>query len=289
MNPTTATRTPIVVGAAAAAAAAVVLTTQIAPGTVPLGVVLKGALFGSATGLLAVGLVLTYRTARIVNFSYGAMGALAGAVAVSLAEGKDWNWALCALIGVASGVLIGAVTERLVIRRFAHAPRLVLTVATIGLAQLFGGAAIYLPTALGAADVIPRIDTALTDITVDVDPVVLTGNDLLLLAVVPIVLVSLTWFLLRTDAGMAVRGMAENLDRARLLGIPVNQLSLLLWSVGGGLAALAVVLRAPSEGAPLTAAAGPTVLLPALAAAVIVGMGSLWGAFVARSCGARSA
>ncbi|HET8619513.1 MAG TPA: ATP-binding cassette domain-containing protein, partial [Acidimicrobiales bacterium] len=91
----------------------------------------------------------------------------------------------------------------------------------------------------------------------------------------------LTWFLLRSEAGMAVRGMAENMDRARLLGIPVNQLSLLLWSVAGGLAALTVVLRAPSEGVPLTAAAGPTVLLPALAAAVVVGMRSLTGAFVA--------
>ena len=56
---------------------------------------------------------------------------------------------------------------------------------------------------------------------------------------------------------MAVRGMAENMDRARLLGIPVNQLSLLLWSVAGGLAALTVVMRAPSEGVPLTAAAAP--------------------------------
>ena len=37
---------------------------------------LKGALFGSATGLLAVGLVLTYRTTRIINFAYGAMGSL---------------------------------------------------------------------------------------------------------------------------------------------------------------------------------------------------------------------
>src|SRR5690606_8611117 len=91
----------------------------------------------------------------------------------------------------------------------------------------------------------------------------------------------LSWFLLRSEAGMAVRGMAENMDRARLLGIPVNQLSLLLWSVAGGLAALTVVLRAPAEGVPLTAAAGPTVLLPALAAAVVVGMRSLSGAFVA--------
>src|SRR5690606_40333035 len=90
----------------------------------------------------------------------------------------------------------------------------------------------------------------------------------------------LSWFLLRSEAGMAVRGMAENMDRARLLGIPVNQLSLLLWSVAGGLAALTVVLRAPSEGVPLSAAAGPTVLLPALAAAVVVGMRSMAGAFV---------
>ncbi|MGH9262899.1 MAG: ABC transporter permease subunit, partial [Acidimicrobiales bacterium] len=104
---------------------------------------------------------------------------------------------------------------------------------------------------------------------------------LLLLAVVPLVLVVLTWFLLRSEAGMAVRGMAENMDRARLLGIPVNQLSLLLWSVAGGLAALTVVLRAPTEGVPLSAAAGPTILLPALAAAVVVGMRSLSGAFVA--------
>ena len=50
---------------------------------------------------------------------------------------------------------------------------------------------------------------------------------------------------------MAVRGMAENMDRARLLGIPVNRLSLLLWSIAGGLAALTVVLRAPTEGMPL--------------------------------------
>ena len=137
-----------------------------------------------------------------------------------------------------------------------------LTVATIGLAQLLGGLAIYLPTWLDAPAFIPRVPTTLTDTTFNVDPVTFTGNDLLLLAVVPIVLAALTWFLLRTDAGMAVRGMAENMDRARLLGIPVNQLSLLLWSVAGGLAALTVVLRAPTEGVPLTAVAGPTVLLP---------------------------
>ena len=64
----------------------------------------------------------------------------------------------------------------------------------------------------------------------------------------PLVLVALVWFLQRTDAGIAVRGMAENIDRARLLGIPVNQLSMLLWSIAGGLAALTVVLQGTQPG-----------------------------------------
>ena len=263
------------------AVVAVVLATALFPDEAPAGIVLKGALFGSATGLLAVGLVLTYRTTRIINFSYGAMGSLGGGLAAALAEGKGWNWAQAAAAGVATGVVVGALVERLVVRRFASAPRLVLTVATIGLAQLLGGIAIFLPTWLDSPAFIPRVENSLSSSTFNVDPVTFTGNDLLLLAVVPVVLAVLSWFLLRSEAGMAVRGMAENMDRARLLGIPVNQLSLLLWSVAGGLAALTVVLRAPTEGVPLSAAAGPTVLLPALAAAVVVGMRSLSGAFVA--------
>jgi ABC-type branched-subunit amino acid transport system ATPase component/ABC-type branched-subunit amino acid transport system permease subunit len=247
----------------------------------PLGVVLTGALFGTATGLLAVGLVLTYRTTRIINFSYGAMGSLGGGLAAGLAVGKGWNWWLAAAAGIAAGVAVGALVEWTVVRRFANAPRLVLTVATIGLAQLLGGVAIFLPSWLDTPTSIPEVTTPLTAHSYDVGPMRVDGNDLLLLAVVPIVLAALSWFLLRSEAGMAVRGMAENMDRARLLGIPVNQLSLLLWSVAGGLAALTVVLRAPTAGVPFTAAAGPTVLLPALAAAVIVGLRSMSWAFVA--------
>ncbi|MGH9005475.1 MAG: ABC transporter permease subunit, partial [Acidimicrobiia bacterium] len=168
--------------------AALALGSILFPDTLPAGIMLKGALFGSATGLLAVGLVLTYRTTRIINFSYGAMGSLGGGLAAALAEGKGWNWGQAALAGIATGVVAGALVERLIVRRFANAPRLVLTVATIGLAQLLGGLAIYLPTWLDAPAFIPQVETSLTDSTVNVGPVTFTGNDLLLLAVVPIVL-----------------------------------------------------------------------------------------------------
>jgi len=48
------------------------------PGRLPFGIVLQGALYGTTTGLLGIGLVLTYRSDRIVNFSYGAMGGVGG-------------------------------------------------------------------------------------------------------------------------------------------------------------------------------------------------------------------
>jgi ABC-type branched-subunit amino acid transport system ATPase component/ABC-type branched-subunit amino acid transport system permease subunit len=269
---------PVVIGAVTVA---LIVATQLFPKAYPLGVVALGAIVGTGSGLLAVGLVLTYRTTRIINFSYGAMGTIGAAVAAGLKLGKDVPWPVAGLAGVVAGIACGALIERLVIRRFVRAPRLVLTVATIGLAQLLGGIAYYIPGWLDAPKVINRAPNKLSEHGMNVGPVFINGNDYLLLAVVPIVLGFLSWFLLRTEAGMAVRGMAENMDRARLLGIPVNQLSLLLWAISGGLAALAVTLDVPNSGVTLNVAAGPTVLLPALAAAVVSGMSSLTRAFVA--------
>jgi ABC-type branched-subunit amino acid transport system ATPase component/ABC-type branched-subunit amino acid transport system permease subunit len=270
----------LLTGVAVAALLAATVAFPDQPGA-PLGIVLRGAVFGVGNGLLAVGLVLTYRTTRIINFAYGAMGGVGGGLAAALTLGQGWPWPLAALVGIATGALVGAATERLVIRRFVNAPRLVLTVATIGLAQLLGGITLFMPGWFGAQEIIPGFDTALSDRRWTIDPSTFDGNDVLLVAVVPLVLAGLVWFLRGTDAGTAVRGMAENMDRARLVGIPVNQLSLLLWTIGGGLAALTVVLKAPNEGVSFDAAAGPTILLPALAAAVVTGMRSMPAAFVA--------
>jgi branched-chain amino acid transport system permease protein len=96
-----------------------------------------------------------------------------------------------------------------------------------------------------------------------------------------VVIAALTWFLGRTDAGIAMRAAAENLDRARLLGIPVARLSTVVWIVGGGLSALTYVLTVPSKGAVPTGLAGPGLLLPALAAAVLARMEKLPVAFFA--------
>ena len=247
-----------------------------------LGVVAQGATLGVGTGLMAVGLVLVYRTTRVINFAYGSMGTVAGALATGLTLGDaGLSWYAAAPIAIVVGALVGVAVEVLVIRRFQRSPRLVLTVATIGLAQALGGLALFVPGWFGAEALNPGFSTPLSDTSVKIHPVTLNGNHLLLAAVAPIALGFLYAFLFRTEAGTAVRGMAENLDRARLLGIPVNRLNVLLWAIAGGLAATTVVLKSPTQGLNVDAAAGPTLLLAPLAAAVLVGMRKIGGAFLA--------
>ncbi len=110
---------------------------------------------------------------------------------------------------------------------------------------------------------------------------VFTGNDLVVIVAVPLVVAAVSWFLLGTDAGRAVRAIADNADRVRLLGIPARRLLLLVWVMSGVIAALAVMLQAPSSGVPIDVAAGPELLLVPLVAAVVARMESLWVAFTA--------
>jgi len=269
------------VARSAGAVVLVLVLTQIDPHRVPMGTVLYGVLYGSLNGLLAMGLVLTFRVTRAINFSYGAMGGLPAGIAASLYISHGWPWFVVVVLALVLGALVGLGVGALVTWRFANAPRLVLTVATVGLAQLLGGIALYVPRYLHGPALIPSFRTGLSSWHTEIKPVLFDGNDLVIVAAVPLVVVAVSWFLLGTDAGRAVRAIADNPDRARLVGIPARRLLLGVWVISGVVAALAVMLQAPSAGVPLDAAAGPAILLAPLAAAVVARMDSLLVAFLA--------
>ncbi|MGI9577430.1 MAG: ABC transporter permease subunit, partial [Microthrixaceae bacterium] len=248
------------------------------PEGAPPGRVFSGAVFGAATALTAMGLILVYRANRIINFAAAAMGAVTGMIAIRFYLIWGWNYGLALLLGVVSGAIVGALVEVLVIRRFRNASRLILTVATIGLAQLLGGLELLLPGWVfgdESAVTLGGYQTPLDDFSFTIGVDVINGNHLLILAVVPMVVGLMVWFLRRSLAGTAVRASAENPDRVRLLGIPVRRLQSLVWSAAGALATLTLILQAPFSGTPPTAALGPAVLISALAAAVIARMESL--------------
>jgi branched-chain amino acid transport system permease protein len=244
------------------------------PDVVPWGVVAQGVIFGTSYALLAMGLILIYRTTRIVNFAYGAMGAMPGSLTVGLFVEKGWNYWLAILLGLAVGAASGAAIDVLIIRRFARSSRLVLTVATIGLAQILGAIGLIIGVLLGTDALIGNIDTPISA-SFSIRPYPIRGDHLLMIGLAPVVLSALGWFLLRTDAGRAVRAAAENQDRALLLGVPVRRLQTIVWALAGALATATFITKAPFTGVVPEALVGATTILPGLAVAVIARFQSL--------------
>ncbi|MCC6226620.1 MAG: ATP-binding cassette domain-containing protein [Microthrixaceae bacterium] len=251
------------------------------PRGAPKEIVLQGVILGSAQALTAFGIILIWRANRIINFSVAAMGGLGGGIGVHLF--RDWNWpyAVTIPIGVVMGLLVGLAVEVAIIRRFSKASRLVVMVATLGLTQLLGGIDIIIGTEVfGNGSLFSgAFDTPLSKHTKNVGFVLFNGNHLLIAVVAPLVAAALGWFLRKSLAGQGIRAAAENSERARLVGIPVRRLQSLVWLIAGGLSALTLCLSAPVSGMINSAATGPTLLLPALAAAVVAKMESLPIAF----------
>jgi len=255
------------------------ISAKIWPRSAPLGIVLQGAVFGTVTGLLAIGLVLIYRTNKIINFAYGAMGGVGGVLAVMMYTQSHINYFVSMGTGLAVSFLVGAIVEITTIRRFAKSTRLILTVATIGLAQVLGGLQLYINQWFHSTGLIGGFNTPF-NFHFTIAPVIFNGSHVLIVAAVPPIILALAWFMLKTNVGIAVRAAADNSDRALLYGIPVKRLSTIVWCVAGGLAGLTFILKAPFAGATSTAfGSAETLLLPALAASVVARMESLPVAF----------
>jgi ABC-type branched-subunit amino acid transport system ATPase component/ABC-type branched-subunit amino acid transport system permease subunit len=236
---------------------------------VPRQVVFSGFVNGATYGIVAVGIVLIYRSSRVINLAAAEMGGLAAALLARMVinwEAPYWlSFAAC----VAAGGAIGWLVERTVIRRLFEAPRVIVTVATIGVAQLL----------LFAQAVLPR-PSHFTAFPTPIHSswrilgVVVLGEHVLILVVIPLLTAAIAVFLNRTKYGIAVRASAANADAARLAGISVRRMSSLVWVVAGVLAATATILSAPitttTSGDVLTL--GPGLLLRVLVAAVIARM-----------------
>jgi branched-chain amino acid transport system permease protein len=239
--------------------------------SVPPGVIVQGAVIGGLTSLISFGIVLVYRSNRIVNFASGELGAVPAALAVLLIVGSGLPYFLAMAIGLVTAVALGAVVEFLIIRRFFKSPRLILTVATIGIANLLAAIELSLPD-LFDLTIPPQSFPSPFDFSFEIAPIVFRGNDLIAMLAVPVVIAGLLAFFRYTNVGIAVRASAESADRASLLGVPVKRVQTIVWILATVLATVAILLRAGIVGLPIGQVLGPAILLRALAAAVIGGM-----------------
>jgi len=235
---------------------------------VPFGAWIRGVVIGLLTALLAVGMALVYRANRVLNFAQADLGFIPAALSVGIIVFSGLPYLLGLAAGLGASIVLGALVELAIVRRFARSPRLVLTVATIGITQLLAVFAILIPRLwdenAASQRIPPPFDWKLT-----IGSFILNANDFIAMIVAPLAMLVVVLFLTRTRIGTAVRAAAERSERASLLGIPVGGLSTIVWMLAAFLSFLALFLRAGILGVPLGNALSISTLVQALAALVI--------------------
>ena len=266
---------PAQLGRDLALAVVFLVVVELVFGTSPADLI-SGVSLGALYGIIAVGIILIYRTARLINFAAGAIGAVPAIVALLLDLQDHVSYLICLPVALVGGALFGAGVDILVMRRFSRTARLIATVVSIGVAQSLAVFAFFLPIWFGQKN---AAEVSLVPTPWDHWVIhngrgqpLLTGNQVAALVVVVVLTAALGAFLRYSRMGIALRAAAENADRASLLGIPVKRVATVAWAMAGVLSAVAIFFSAPLIGVPSNATLGFDTLLYALAAAVVARM-----------------
>lgn len=238
----------------------------------PVPVVVLGTIVGTTYGLLAAGLVIVYRTNRVINFAHGNIGAFAAAVFGLAVVRWHLPYWLAFPLALALGGTLAAGTEVVVVRRLRNAPRLMSIVATLGIGEFVLLLGFAVNDQAGAGNRYPQ-PTGLPDITMGGLRITPAYSGMLILS--PLLVLALGVFLKRSRFGIGIRSASANAEAARLAGIFAPRMSSLAWGLAGILAAFTAILTQPTRGFTTADSFGPSLLLMALAGAVVARMTSI--------------
>jgi branched-chain amino acid transport system permease protein len=233
--------------------------------------VVNGLANGMGYVLIAVGLTLVFGVLRIVNFAHGEfymLGAYFTYYATSLA-GIDYLGALVlATLAVAA---IGIVANQFFFRPLRKEHEFTILLSSLGLALLMANGAEY----VFGAD--PKyVPTRYADETVDIGPLVVTQQRLLVIAVAFVMIAATYWFIRYTRMGKMMQATAQNPEGAQLTGINTGFVHAYTFAFACGLAALSGALVGPT--AMLTHTVGDWAVLKGFIVVVMGGLGSVTGA-----------
>ena len=237
---------------------------------------LLGAATGALTALVALGIVLVYRTSGVLNFSAGALGGVAAYVCYNQREGGMPTAAAVAL-GLLVGVGLGLLTYG-VMALLRDASRLARLIATLGLFSTFQA---FMTLRWGLTLRQPKPLLPSRNVTLFGD-LIIARDRLMLIGVALLLALVLKAIYSKTLFGLATSAVAENRRVAASAGWSPDRIEMANFAIAGGLSALAAILLAPIIG--LNAAVLSLAVLPALAAA-LVGRFSSFGITVMAALG----
>jgi branched-chain amino acid transport system permease protein len=232
----------------------------------------SGLVSGSLYALIALGLVVIYKTSHVLNFAQGEMAMVSTFIAFTLLETLHIPFIGSFALALAASFALGATIDRLLLRPATSPTPLRLIIITLGIQQILYGVAGWIwgydtkvfPSPLSEARLYR------------VGGVVVSEVSLWNLAVSVALMLAFLLFFRYTRSGIAMRALSHNPTAARLMGVRVPRLLSLTWGLGAVLGAVAGILIAPITFLDPNMMVNP--LLKGFAAATLGGMHSLAGA-----------
>jgi len=266
----------IVLGAALAAGLLAPLVTGASAPGFWFEVLLGGLMSGVLYSLVALGFVLIFKASGVFNFAQGSMVLFAALAVARLAERMPL-WA-AVLVAVGIMVVLAFLIERLVLRPLVNQDGVALLMATLGVTYFLDG---FGQTVWGS-------DIYEIDLGLKREPVmilenlfqggVLINRDDVAAAIVAVILVgALALFFQKTKTGRALRAVADDHQAAQAIGIPLNRIWVIVWSVAGIVALVGGVIWGGKLGVQFSIS---QVALKALPVVILGGFTSVPGAIV---------
>lgn len=227
----------------------------------------SGLAIGSVYALSGLGVVMLYRTTSVINFAYGAVGAVGALTAWELQQNDvaEWlSWAAAVVVSMAISTLYGV----LIAPRLSHRDQSVNAAATLGVALFMIGFANWRWSDTPRSFSLPTDDYGLTILGVRV-----IGTKIVALALAGGLSWVTTVVLHRTDTGLAMRSLANDRSLASVLGVSQRYYGALAWAMSGAVGGVSGLLLA--DLVRLEVRTLTFIIVPAAAAALVAGLKSL--------------
>ncbi|MBI4962104.1 MAG: branched-chain amino acid ABC transporter permease [Desulfomonile tiedjei] len=200
--------------------------------------VISGLAVGSLYALAALGFVLIYKATDILNFAHGEAMLIGALVCyVLIMSGVPFLWALLITSGIA--MIMGLITERLVLRPMLGEPQFAVVMVTIGLSIFLRSLAGIIFGHDNKVFPAPFAQGALS-----FKGLVLSHTHLWAMAISVLMVILFFLFFKYSRLGLSMRGVANDQDTAMLMGISVKQVFALTWGLSFAIAAVAGVFLA---------------------------------------------
>ena len=211
-----------------------------------LEVLIGGLLSGVMYSLVALGYVLIYKSSGVFNFAQGAMVFLAAATVVGF-QAYGVPFVVAVLLAMAVMVAFAFATERLMLRKLVNQHEITLFMATIGLTFFVEGL-----TQLVWGTEVRKLELGIADEPVpwimDTLGLLVSSFDIVAAVVAAGLIALLALFFSVTKVGRALRAVADDHEAAQSIGIPLNYVWGVVWSVSGFIALVAGLMWGARNG-----------------------------------------